>query len=73
MILHKKGKFYEDIYYRQKGLYQWGAAYGTEDTVELENELIAEGLLSETEDGYIYVTNWENYRYHFVKKMLWRF
>ena len=36
-----------------------------EDTVELENEIIAEGLLSETEDGYIYVTNWENYRYHF--------
>ena len=63
MCSFQKGK--EDIYYRQKGLYQWGAAYGMEDTVELENELIAEGLLSETEDGYIYVTNWENYRYHF--------
>ncbi len=34
-------------------------------TIELENELIEEGLLSETEDGYIYVADWENYRYHF--------
>lgn len=55
----------KDIYYRQKGMYQWGTAYGLETTKELEDELIAEGLLSETEDGYIYVTDWENYRYHF--------
>ena len=59
----QKGR--EDIYYRQKGLYQWGVAYGKETTIELENELIEEGLLGETEDGYIYVTDWENYRYHF--------
>ncbi len=60
---YQKGR--TDIYYRQKGMYQWGAAYGIEATIELENELIEEGLLSETEDGYIYVTDWENYRYHF--------
>lgn len=63
MCSYQKGK--EDIYYRKKGLYQWGAAYGEETTIELENELIKERLLSETEDGYIYVTDWENYRYHF--------
>lgn len=55
----------KDIYYRQKGMYQWGTAYGKDVTIDLENELIEEGLLSETEDGYIYVTDWENYRYHF--------
>lgn len=60
---YQKGR--EDIYYRQKGMYQWGVAYGTDATIELENELIEEGLLSETEDGYIYVTDWENYRYYF--------
>ena len=60
---YQKGQ--KDIYYRQKGMYQWGAAYGEDATIELENELISEGLLSETEDGYIYVTDWENYRYHF--------
>lgn len=63
MCSFQKGS--EDIYYRQKGMYQWGVAYGKEITIELENELIAEGLLSETEDGYIYVTDWENYKYHF--------
>lgn len=63
MCSFQKGR--EDIYYRQKGLYQWGVAFGKEVTIELENELIEEGLLSETEDGYIYVTDWENYTYHF--------
>lgn len=59
----QKGR--EDIYYREKGMYQWGVAFGKEATIALEDELIAEGLLSETEDGYIYVTDWENYKYHF--------
>lgn len=63
MCSFQKGR--EDIYYEQKGYYQGGAAFGVEATIDLENELIEEGLLSETEDGRIYVTDWENYRYHF--------
>lgn len=63
MCSYQKGR--ADIYYRAKGVFQWGMAYSEKAAIELEDELIAEGLLSETEDGYIYLTNWEDYKYHF--------
>lgn len=63
MCSFQKGR--EDIYYDKKGYYQGAMAFGVEATIDLENELIEEGLLSETKDGLIYVTDWKNYRYHF--------
>lgn len=63
MCSFQKGR--QDIYYSKKGYYQSGAAFGIETTIALEDELILEGLLSETLDGYVYVTDWQNYIYHF--------
>ncbi len=63
MCSFQKGR--EDIYYSKKGYYQSGVAFGVEATIMLQDELISEGLLSETEDGYVYVTDWESYKYHF--------
>lgn len=44
--------------------YQWGYAYG-EETAELIDELVEEGLFIRKEDGNIYLADWENYIYHF--------
>lgn len=44
-------------------LFQGGNAYGAEETARLTNLLIEDGLLLEDEDGLVYLSNWENYRY----------
>ncbi|MDE6639943.1 MAG: hypothetical protein K2K63_05425 [Acetatifactor sp.] len=44
--------------------YQWGYAYG-EETAELIDELVEEGLFIRKEDGSFYLADWENYIYHF--------
>ena len=48
-----------------KSAFQWSAAYGTEETIRLTEELIKDGLLTENADGTVYVTNWENYKFDF--------
>jgi len=45
--------------------YQWGLAYGPEETARLVQELVDEGLLIRDEDGLVYLANWDNYLYHF--------
>lgn len=45
--------------------YQWGVAYGVEETELLVQELVDEGLLLRSEDGGVYLADWENYEYHF--------
>ena len=45
--------------------YQYGAAYGLEDTERMVEEMVQEGLLIRNEDGSVYLTDWENYVYHF--------
>lgn len=44
--------------------YQWNLAYG-EETVELIEELVEEGLFIRNQDGSFYLADWENYIYHF--------
>ena len=44
--------------------YQWNAAYG-EETAELIDELVEEGLFIRNEEGNYYLADWENYIYHF--------
>ncbi len=44
--------------------YQWNYAYGDE-TGELIEELVEEGLLIRSQDGSFYLADWENYIYHF--------
>lgn len=47
-----------------EGTYQWNLAYG-EETAELIDELVEEGLLVRNPDGSYYLADWENYIYHF--------
>lgn len=43
--------------------FQWGKAYGAEETARLVDLLIEDGLLLEDENGLVYLSNWENYLY----------
>lgn len=45
--------------------YQYGFAYGYEETLELVDELVEEGLLLRNDDGSVYLANWDNYIYNF--------
>ncbi len=45
--------------------YQWGIAYGVEETERLVEEMVQEGLLIRKRDGSVYLADWENYIYHF--------
>ncbi len=63
LISFQLGK--QEPYMLASPYYQWGKAYGVEETTRLVNELVEEGLLVKQEDGTVYLTNWENYRYHF--------
>lgn len=45
--------------------YQYGVAYGVEETQRLVDEMVADGLLIKTESGTVYLTDWKNYSYHF--------
>lgn len=45
--------------------FQYGLAYGGDDTYRLVLELVEEGLLTMDENNGAYVTDWENYRYQF--------
>lgn len=45
--------------------YQYGLAYGVEETERLVNEMIEDGLLIRTENGTVYLADWKNYSYHF--------
>lgn len=45
--------------------YQYGKAFGLEETERLVEDMVKEGLLQRVEDGSVYLTDWENYRFHF--------
>lgn len=49
----------------QAPYYQYGVAYGLEETYRLIEEMVEEGWLVKTENGMVYLTDWENYKYHF--------
>ena len=44
-----------------KGGFQWSVAYGPEETERLTQQLVDEGLLTELENGTVYVTDWQKY------------
>ena len=48
-----------------KAYYQYDLAFPEEDTDRLIEEMVEEGLLTRMEDGAVYLTDWENYIYHF--------
>ena len=43
----------------------WDLGYGSDSVVELVEDMLNEGLLTENADGTVYLTNWENYLYDF--------
>ncbi len=45
--------------------FQWGYAYGKEETKRLTLQLVDEGLLTRESDNTVSVTDWERYRYDF--------
>lgn len=73
--MNRKYRIYQYFVHYQKGkeepvmqsfpYFQYGVAYGEEETVRLVNELVEEGVFSKNEDGRVYLTEWENYRYLF--------
>ncbi len=46
--------------------YQWGLAYGEEETARLVEELVQEGYLERLKNGNVRLANWENYTYAFL-------
>ncbi|MCR4618663.1 MAG: hypothetical protein K5669_10845 [Lachnospiraceae bacterium] len=48
-----------------KDYFQWGYAFGKEETIRLTNLLVDDGLLTETDDGLVYITDWERYKFDF--------
>jgi len=71
----RKMRIYQQLCSLQKGeqepvlasktFFQWGVAFGEETTIELVNELVAEGLLIETEEETVYLKDWKNYVFDF--------
>lgn len=54
----------QEPYYLADPYYQLGLAYGQE-TYELVDELVEEGLFIRQEDGRVYLADWDNYIYNF--------
>lgn len=48
--------------------YQWGLAYGAEETARLVEELVEEGYLEKLENGSVRLKNWEEYTYAFFSE-----
>lgn len=63
LISFQLGK--QEPYMLASPYYQWGRAYGLEETTRLVNELVEEGFLVKAENGAVYLADWENYIYHF--------
>ena len=55
----------DEPYILRTPYYQLGLAYGQEETDRLVQELVDEGIFIRTEDGGVYLEDWENYKYHF--------
>ncbi|MBR5897338.1 MAG: hypothetical protein IKZ39_06945, partial [Lachnospiraceae bacterium] len=58
-------KALERITFDKKSGFQFGAAFREEDSERLINELVEEGILTETPDGRVYVTDWKRYKTDF--------
>ena len=46
-------------------VFQGGNAFGLENTAKLIDELIDDGLVSASDDGSVWLTDWERYTYGF--------
>lgn len=72
---HRKNFIYAQFAMYQRGnkepyeigapYYQYGVAYGTEETQRLVEEMVEDGLLIRTPEDKLYLANWKNYSYHF--------
>lgn len=62
-VSYQKGHDTPTMFYNP--YYQYNLAYGEADTNRLVMELVEEGVLTMDENGGVYITNWESYRYQF--------
>lgn len=72
---HRKNFIYAQFAMYQRGnkepyeigapYYQYGVAYGTEETQRLVEEMVEDGLLIRTPEDKLYLADWKNYSYHF--------
>lgn len=58
-------KEYVNPYVIYEPYYQFGLAYGEEETARLVEELVQEGIFIRCEDGGVYLSDWENYLFNF--------
>ncbi len=63
LIVYQKGKSEPVIHYYP--YFQYGVAYRYGETDRLVNKMIEDGLLIRTEDGGVYLADWDNYIYQF--------
>ena len=58
-----------DVYIAYAPYYQYGVAFGVDETSRLVNELVQEGLLiCREEDAGVYLANWEDYTYAYDRR-----
>lgn len=53
------------IFFDKERGFQFGAAFRTEDSVRLIEELVEEGILTESGDGKVFITDWKRYKKDF--------
>lgn len=64
MIIYQKSSE-ECVVFPRTVAPHWNLGYGEDSVVELVEDMLEEGLLTENADGTVFLTNWENYRYDF--------
>lgn len=64
MIISQKSSEECVLFYKTVASH-WDMGYGEDSVVKLVEDMLEEGILSETTDGYVFLTDWENYRYDF--------
>ena len=55
----------ECCYFDKENCFQFGYAFRKEDCKRLVEELTEEGIMSETSDGRVYLTDWKRYTMDF--------
>ena len=64
MIIYQKSSE-ERVLFPRTVAAHWALGYGEDSVIELVEDMLEEGLLTENVDGNVFLTNWENYRYDF--------
>lgn len=64
MIIRQKSSK-ERLVFSKMVAEHWNLGYGFDSVIKLVEDMLKEGILTETSDGNVYLTDWENYQYDF--------